>query len=77
MMAISDGQHLYALPASQDHKQAFDGDRGPNTGGMGCYSPVPIFPRKLYQQTLGGILQPTVRALAEEGRPFVGASTPA
>jgi len=72
MMAISDGAHLYALPASQDHKQIFDGDQGPNTGGMGCYSPVPIFPEELYQQTLEEILQPTIRAMAQEGRPFVG-----
>jgi len=72
MMAISDGEHLYALPASQDHKQIFDGDRGPNTGGMGCYSPVPIFPEEMYQHTLEEILQPTIHAMAEEGRPFVG-----
>jgi phosphoribosylamine--glycine ligase len=72
MMAISDGERLYALPASQDHKQICDGDQGPNTGGMGCYSPVPIFPEELYQQSLEEILQPTIRAMAEEGRPFVG-----
>jgi len=72
MMALSDGEHLYALPASQDHKQIYDGDQGPNTGGMGCYSPVPIFPEELYQHTLEDILQPTLRAMAAEGRPFVG-----
>ena len=72
MMALSDGEHLYALPASQDHKQVCDGDQGPNTGGMGCYSPVPIFPEELYQHTLEGILQTTIRAMAAERRPFVG-----
>jgi phosphoribosylamine--glycine ligase len=72
MMAISDGEHLYALPASQDHKQIFDGDEGPNTGGMGCYSPVSIFPEEVYQQTLEGILKPTIAAMAAEGRPFAG-----
>lgn len=72
MMAISDGKHLYALPASQDHKQVYDGDRGPNTGGMGCYSPVAIFPDERYQQTLEEILKPTIYAMAEEGKPFVG-----
>lgn len=72
MMALSDGEHLYALPASQDHKQIFDGDQGPNTGGMGCYSPVPIFPETMYQHTLEHIMQPTIRAMAAEGRPFVG-----
>ena len=72
MMAISDGEHLYALPASQDHKRIFDDDKGPNTGGMGCYSPVPVFPEEMYQHTLEHILKPTVRAMAEEERPFVG-----
>ena len=72
MTAISDGEHLYALPASQDHKQIFDGDEGPNTGGMGCYSPVPIFPEEMYRHTLEDILKPTIGAMAAEGRPFVG-----
>jgi phosphoribosylamine--glycine ligase len=72
MMAISDGEHLYALPASQDHKRILDDDQGPNTGGMGCYSPVPIFPEEMYQHTLEHILKPTVQAMAGEERPFVG-----
>jgi phosphoribosylamine--glycine ligase len=72
MMAISDGERLYALPASQDHKQIFDGDRGPNTGGMGCYSPVPIFPDEMYHHTLDHILKPTISAMAAEERPFAG-----
>jgi len=72
MMAISDGTHLYALPASQDHKRIFDNDEGPNTGGMGCYSPVPIFPEEMYQNTLENILKPTIAAMATEERPFVG-----
>jgi len=72
MMAISDGEHLYALPASQDHKRIFDDDKGPNTGGMGCYSPVPIFSEEMYQHTLEDILKPTIRAMASEERPFVG-----
>jgi phosphoribosylamine--glycine ligase len=72
MMAISDGERLYALPASQDHKQIFDGDKGPNTGGMGCYSPVPIFPDEMYQHTLEHILKPTISAMAAEERPFAG-----
>jgi phosphoribosylamine--glycine ligase len=72
MMAISDGERLYALPASQDHQRVFDDDEGPNTGGMGCYSPVPIFPDEMYQHTLEHILRPTIGAMTEEGRPFVG-----
>ena len=72
MMAISDGEHLYALPVSQDHKRIFDDDKGPNTGGMGCYSPVPIFSEEMYQHTLEDIMKPTIRAMAAEERPFVG-----
>ena len=72
MMAISDGEHLYALPVSQDHKRIFDDDKGPNTGGMGCYSPVPIFSEEMYQHTLEDIMKPTIRAMASEERPFVG-----
>ena len=72
MMAISDGEHLYALPASQDHKRVFDDDKGPNTGGMGCYSPVPIFSEEMYTDTLEEIMKPTIRAMAAEERPFVG-----
>ncbi|MBN1461576.1 MAG: phosphoribosylamine--glycine ligase [Armatimonadetes bacterium] len=72
MMAISDGHHLCALPASQDHKRVFDDDQGPNTGGMGCYSPVPIFSDEMYQDTLEHILKRTISAMAKEERPFVG-----
>jgi len=72
VMAISDGRHLYVLPPSQDHKQINDYDQGPNTGGMGAYSPVPFFTPGLYEEVLEGILRPTVRAMAEEERPFVG-----
>jgi len=72
MMAISDGHHLCALPASQDHKRVFDDDQGPNTGGMGCYSPVPIFSDEMYEHTLEHILKPTIGAMAKEERPFVG-----
>ncbi len=72
VMAISDGQHLYVLPPSQDHKQINDHDQGPNTGGMGAYSPVPFFTPELYEETVEGILRPTIRAMRKEGRPFVG-----
>jgi phosphoribosylamine---glycine ligase len=72
VMALSDGRHLYVLPPSQDHKQVNDGDQGPNTGGMGAYSPVPFFTEGLYEETVEGILRPTIAAMAAEGRPFVG-----
>ncbi len=72
VMALSDGENLFPLPPSQDHKPIFDGDRGPNTGGMGCYSPVPVLTDDLAQQAMAEIMRPAVRAMAEEGRPYVG-----
>ncbi len=70
--AISDGRNLYPLPPAQDHKRIFDDDQGPNTGGMGCYSPVPILPDELFEEAMETIMRPTVAAMAEEGRPYVG-----
>jgi phosphoribosylamine--glycine ligase len=72
VMAIADGQHLFPLPSAQDHKQIFDGDRGPNTGGMGCYSPVPLLSPELAEEAMATIMRPAVEAMAEEGRPYVG-----
>jgi phosphoribosylamine--glycine ligase len=70
--AISDGTNLYPLPAAQDHKPAFDNDEGPNTGGMGCYSPVPVLTEDLFEEAMERIMRPTVAAMAKEGRPYVG-----
>jgi len=72
MMALCDGERLYPLPASQDHKRVFDDDQGPNTGGMGAYSPVPILTDELRDEAIETIIRPTVAALAAEGRPYVG-----
>jgi len=72
VLAISDGQRLYPLPSAQDHKRVFDGDEGPNTGGMGCYSPVPMLTDELAQEAVEKIMRPTVAAMAAEGRPYVG-----
>jgi phosphoribosylamine--glycine ligase len=72
VMALVDGERLYPLPASQDHKQVCDGDRGPNTGGMGAFSPVPVVSDDLYEEIFEAIMRPTVRAMAEEGRPLTG-----
>ena len=69
---LSDGKNLYPLPPAQDHKRIFDNDKGPNTGGMGCYSPVPVLTPELYEQAMETIMRPTVRAMAAEGRPYVG-----
>ncbi len=70
--ALSDGEHVLPLVGAQDHKRAFDGDTGPNTGGMGAYSPAPIFDAAMQKRTMDEIVLPTVRAMAEAGTPFKG-----
>jgi phosphoribosylamine--glycine ligase len=70
--ALCDGEHALPLAGAQDHKRAFDGDKGPNTGGMGAYSPAPVFDAAMQQRTMNEIILPTVRALAEAGTPFKG-----
>jgi phosphoribosylamine--glycine ligase len=70
--ALSDGKTALALATAQDHKRAFDGDRGPNTGGMGAYSPAPIMTEALSARVMAEIVLPTVRAMSERGTPFKG-----
>ena len=70
--ALCDGKTILPMIAAQDHKRAFDGDKGPNTGGMGAYSPTPIFTPAIEQQVMETIIEPTVKAMAAEGMPFVG-----
>ncbi|MGB9661461.1 MAG: phosphoribosylamine--glycine ligase [Moorellaceae bacterium] len=72
VLAFCDGEHILPLLASQDHKRVFDGDRGPNTGGMGAYAPVPFYDDRLADQVLQTILKPAVRAMAEAGQPYGG-----
>ena len=72
VIALSDGEHILALPPSQDHKQVFDGDRGPNTGGMGAYSDDRILAPDAMDRILETILLPTIRGMAAEGHPFRG-----
>jgi len=60
------------LAAAEDHKTVFDGDRGPNTGGMGCYSPVAVFDEALEKRVMETIVRPTLAALAADGAPFRG-----
>ncbi len=70
--ALIDGHTVVPLCAAQDHKRAFDGDKGPNTGGMGAYSPPPAWNATLEAQTLQTIIQPTADAMVQRGRPFRG-----
>jgi phosphoribosylamine--glycine ligase len=70
--ALCDGKTVLPLVSSQDHKTAFDGDKGPNTGGMGAYSPAPIMTEVLAEDIMDRIIQPTVTAMAEAGTPFKG-----
>jgi len=70
--AISDGKTALPLIAAQDHKRAFDGDKGPNTGGMGAYSPAPVFTDAVMANVMEKIIQPTVYGMAKDGHPFIG-----
>ncbi len=70
--ALCDGQTAIPLGAAQDHKRAYDGDKGPNTGGMGAYSPAPVFSELVRDQTMERIILPTLAGMKAEGRPFIG-----
>jgi phosphoribosylamine---glycine ligase len=71
-IAMVDGTHILPLATSQDHKRRDDGDRGPNTGGMGAYSPAPVVTPSIHERVMREIMEPTVRGLAAEGTPYVG-----
>ncbi len=72
VLAFVDGKHLKTMPSAQDHKRAFDHDEGPNTGGMGAFSPSRFYTDDIAQQCMDTIFVPTVEAMAKEGRPFQG-----
>ena len=72
VFALVDGRHALPLATAQDHKRAFDGDQGPNTGGMGAYSPAPVMTDALCRRVMDEIIAPTVRAMADAGTPFKG-----
>ena len=69
---LTDGEHILPLATAQDHKAVGDGDTGPNTGGMGAYSPAPIITPSLEREILETIIRPTVQGMKAEGRPFRG-----
>jgi phosphoribosylamine--glycine ligase len=71
-MAFSDGKTVVPMASSQDHKRVFDADKGPNTGGMGAYSPAPVVTKQLERKVMETIMVPTVRAMEKEGRLFKG-----
>ena len=70
--AISDGETVLPLIAAQDHKRAYDGDKGPNTGGMGAYSPAPVFTDAVRDATIKRIVEPAIKEMARRGTPFRG-----
>ena len=69
---LSDGKHALALATAQDHKRVGDGDTGPNTGGMGAYSPAPVMTPAMVERTMKEIIEPTIVGMAAEGMPFSG-----
>ena len=71
-IAFTDGKTILPLPSSQDHKAIHDGDKGPNTGGMGAYSPAPVMTDAMTQRVMDEVMLPTVRGMAAEGRPYKG-----
>lgn len=71
-MCVVSGEKVYPLAIAQDHKRAFDGDKGPNTGGMGAYSPVPFIGDEVREEALERILKPVAAGLVKEGVPFTG-----
>ena len=70
--ALTDGETIVPLASAQDHKRVGDGDEGPNTGGMGAYSPAPVLTDALREQAMREIIEPTVRQMREEGMPYSG-----
>jgi len=71
-IAIVGGEHILPLATSQDHKRRDDGDRGPNTGGMGAYSPAPVVTPAIHERIMREVMEPTVRGLLADGTPYVG-----
>ena len=74
LFASVDGAVAVPLASAQDHKRVGDGDTGPNTGGMGAYSPAPVMSPETVERTMREIIEPTMRGMAELGAPFAGSS---
>jgi phosphoribosylamine--glycine ligase len=71
-IVVCDGKHVVSLATSQDHKRLLDGDEGPNTGGMGAYSPAPVVTPNVHAKVMHEIIQPTIAGMAKDGHPFTG-----
>ncbi len=71
-IVMADGEHALALATSQDHKRVGDGDTGPNTGGMGAYSPAPVVTPQLHERVMREVIRPTIRGMKAEGVPYTG-----
>ena len=71
-IVMTDGTTILPFASAQDHKAVFDGDQGPNTGGMGAYSPAPIVDRALHARVIREVIEPTLKGMAAEGRPYLG-----
>nr|VFK81023.1 MAG: phosphoribosylamine--glycine ligase [Candidatus Kentron sp. SD] len=71
-IALVDGEHILPMASSQDHKPRDEGDKGPNTGGMGAYSPAPVVTREMHERIMKEVMGPTVRGMAAEGCPYRG-----
>ncbi|NAW67570.1 phosphoribosylamine--glycine ligase [Photobacterium halotolerans] len=71
-IVMVDGEHILPMATSQDHKRAGNGDTGPNTGGMGAYSPAPVVTQEIHQRVMDEVILPTVRGMAAEGNPYTG-----
>ena len=71
-IVIADGENILPMATSQDHKARDNGDKGPNTGGMGAYSPAPVVTDTVYENTMKQVIEPTIKGMAAEGNPFTG-----
>jgi len=71
-IVMADGKHVLPMATSQDHKRAGEADTGPNTGGMGAYSPAPVVSEAVYQRVMQEVIEPTIQGMAAEGLPYVG-----
>ncbi len=71
-IVMADGRNILPMATSQDHKRLRDGDDGPNTGGMGAYSPAPVVTRAMHERIMREVIEPTIRGLAKDGMPYTG-----